>query len=240
MSVEKKIACEPEPSGHSPESLQKKLGYSFKNLRLLKEALTHPTFAHEHPTPDLSDNQRLEFLGDAVLNLVVGHLLMQHYPKAREGELTRMRANLVSEAGLSTLARDLGLGPHIRLGRGEQASHGQKKRSILADAMEALMAAVYLDSGGDKAFRVIERLFSPLLGHAPADPKTDLQELAQKKYGVVPNYEVVAESGPDHDKTFVVKLSLNELFTTGEGKSKKVAEKNAAVNALKILSENAR
>jgi len=237
MPVKKKSSVQSAFDGQGLGSLQKKLGYCFKNPLLANEALTHSTFAHEHPDPNLNDNQRLEFLGDAVLNLVVGHLLMLRYPRAREGELTRMRANLVSETGLSLLARDLDLGPHIRLGRGEQASHGQNKRSILADTMEALMAAVYLDGGGEKAFGVIERLFSPLLGKVYSDPKTDLQELAQRKYGVVPDYQVITETGPDHDKTFVVKLSVNDLSAIGEGKSKKVAEKTAAEKVLKTLGD---
>lgn len=235
MSKEK---ANESPKGTEKQSLEQKLDYNFQNSRLLEEALTHPTFAHEHSDLEVDDNQRLEFLGDAVLNLVVGHLIMQRYPKAREGELTRMRANLVSETGLAMLAQNLGLGAHIRLGKGEQATQGQKKKSILADALEALIAALYLDGGGEKAFGTIEKLFLPLLGKALTDPKTDLQELAQKKFGVIPDYQVIAESGPDHDKTFIVKLHLQELVTTGEGKSKKVAEKKAAGNALKMLCED--
>jgi ribonuclease-3 len=146
----------------------------------------------------------LEFLGDAVLNLAVGHLLMHHHPDAQEGELTRMRANLVSESGLAKLAQDLNLGPYIRLGKGERATHGREKKSILADALEALMAALYLDGGSEKTFDIIAKLFAPMLGNSQTDAKTDLQELTQKKYQVVPEYQVIAETGPDHDKTFIV------------------------------------
>ena len=238
MVIEKPERSQTGNPGPSLAALEKKLGYLFKDRRLLVEALTHPTFAHEHPDPNIGDNQRLEFLGDAVLNLVVGHLLMQRYPRAREGALTRMRANLVSEAGLARLARNLDLGAHIRLGKGERTANGQKKRSILADAMEALTAALYLDGSWENTVEIIEDLFSPSLGRVHSDPKSDLQELAQKKFGVVPNYRVISESGPDHDKIFVVKLILNDLTTLAEGKSKKVAEKRAAENALKLLSED--
>lgn len=221
------------------ERLEERFGYHFENQSLLKEALTHPTFAHEHPERDLSDNQRLEFLGDAVLNLFVGLLLMEYYPKAREGDLTRMRATLVSERGLAGLARDLDIGTFIRLGKGELITNGHQKESILADAMEALMAAVYLDGGGQSAYDTINRLFTPLLGKLYSDPKTELQELAQRKFGMVPIYKVVEETGPDHDKTFAVELHINKLTASGTGKSKKMAEKNAAKQALEHLNEKA-
>lgn len=225
------------PREPSLATLEEKLGYRFVAPRLLKEALTHPTYAHEHPDSEVKDNQRLEFLGDAVLNLVVGHQLMRYHPDAREGALTRMRANLVSEAGLSRLARELDLGEYIQLGKGEHASQGQKKRSILADTLEALMAAIYLDGGSVKAFQIIEALFTPLMGDSITDVKTDLQELAQKKYRVTPEYRTIAETGPDHDKTFEVELRMADTVTTGMGKSKKAAEKAAAKAALNALKK---
>ncbi|RUA01321.1 MAG: ribonuclease III [Deltaproteobacteria bacterium] len=218
------------------ENLEAVLGYHFKNRRLLEESLTHPTYAHEHPDPELADNQRLEFFGDAVLSLVVSHLLMNHFPDAREGELTRMRANLVSETALSEQARGLGLGDYIRLGAGEMATHGREKSSILADTLEAVMAAVYLDGGSEKAFMIIRKLFSPLLGNSKADVKTDLQELVQKKMGIVPNYRVMDETGPAHEKIFTVEVTVGAMTTTGIGRSKKLAEKAAAEKALKQLT----
>lgn len=230
MTVEKKKQS--DQNRPALERLEERFGYQFENESLLREALTHPTFAHEHPERDLGDNQRLEFLGDAVLNLFVGRLLMECYPKAREGELTRMRATLVSENGLARLARDLNIGTFIRLGKGEMITNGHQKESILADAMEALMAAIYLDGGGQRVYDTIRRLFSPFLGNLHSDPKTDLQELAQRKFGMIPIYKVVEEKGPDHDKTFIVELCINKLTTSGTGKSKKMAEKDAAQKAL--------
>jgi ribonuclease III len=239
MPVKNDSLAQPVNEGPALKELEKKLGYHFENPRFLEEALTHPTYAHEHPDPELKDNQRLEFLGDAVLNLAVGHLLMHHHPDAQEGELTRMRANLVSESGLAKLAQDLNLGPYIRLGKGERATHGREKKSILADALEALMAALYLDGGSEKTFDIIAKLFAPMLGNSQTDAKTDLQELTQKKYQVVPEYQVIAETGPDHDKTFIVELNLFDITATGTGKSKKLAEKAAAEKALKIFSAGA-
>jgi len=239
MPVKNDSLAQPVNEGPALKELEKKLGYHFENPRFLEEALTHPTYAHEHPDPELKDNQRLEFLGDAVLNLVVGHLLMRHHPDAQEGELTRMRANLVSESGLAKLAQDLNLGPYIRLGKGEMATHGQEKKSILADALEASMAALYLDGGSEKTFDIIAKLFSSMLGNPQTDAKTDLQELTQKKYQVVPEYQVINETGPDHDKTFIVELNVFDVTTTGTGKSKKLAEKAAAEEALKIFSAGA-
>ncbi len=221
------------------KQLEERFGYQFENRSLLEEALTHPTYAHEHPGSDSKDNQRLEFFGDAVLNLLVGLLLMTCHPKAREGELTRMRATLVSERGLARLARDLNIGAYIRLGKGEVMANGHEKESILADTMEALMAAVYLDGGDQKAYDIIKRLFSPLLGNLASDPKTDLQELAQRRFGGVPIYKVVQETGPDHDKTFIVELEIDKVTTSGTGKSKKLAEKKAAQKALDFFSETA-
>ncbi len=227
--------------GVSPlDILEATLGYHFKNRQLLEKSLTHPTYAHEHPDPELKDNQRLEFLGDAVINLVVGHLLMIRFPDAREGELTRMRANLVSESGLSTQARDLNLGAYIRLGVGERATHGGEKSSILADTLEAIMAAIYLDGGIEKAFVIIQKLFSSLLGQPKSDAKTDLQELVQKKLGIIPTYQVMDEAGPAHEKVFTVELSVGDMTTTGVGRSKKLAEKSAAEKALKQLSDRER
>ncbi len=212
--------------------LEKTVGYTFKDRQLFEQAVTHRTFVHEHPHLNATDNQRLEFLGDAVLGLVVGDLLMRVYPDCREGELTQMRSNLVNETRLAAIARQVGLGENLRLGRGEHQSGGQNKSSILADALEALFAAIYLDGGFQAAFDVVEALFETVLGAASFDPKSELQELAQKKFQITPTYRLLAETGPDHDKVFTVELSLVQIQVQGSGKSKKQAEKMAALRAL--------
>jgi len=238
MTDNKEKTSAPTDSAMPPlAELELILGYHFQNPSLLEKALTHPTYAHEHPSPEIKDNQRLEFLGDAVLNLVVGHLLMIHGPSAREGELTLMRASLVSESGLAEMARGMNLGAYIKLGVGELATHGREKKSILADTLEAIMAALYLDGGYEKATTIIETLFAPFLGNHKPDPKTNLQERVQKKHGVIPAYRVMDETGPAHDKIFTIELKVGKLITVGTGKSKKSAEKSGAEKALKRLSE---
>lgn len=224
----------PVPPG--PDLLETRLGYQFKQSTLLLTALTHPTFVHEHPDPTVEDNQRLEFLGDAVIGLVVGDLLMAHYPQSREGDLTRMRAALVSEKSLAELARTLGIGDFLRMGRGEALSGGRDKPSILADALEALMAAVYLDGGFASASDVISRAFTPLLSEVGDDAKSRLQELVQKRYGPPPVYRVLAEEGPDHEKVFTVEVRVGEICVTAAGRSKKKAQKSAARKALALLA----
>ncbi|MBW2199082.1 MAG: ribonuclease III, partial [Deltaproteobacteria bacterium] len=185
---------------------QRKLIYEFKNVDLLVESLRHSSFVNEHPEMDIQDNERLEFLGDAVLNLVVGHILMQRYPDLKEGDLSRMRANLVNESQLASIARKMDLGSHILLGKGEVQSKGREKKSILANTYEAVIAAVYLDGGFDAVFRIIDGAFSSLMDFvarpsANHDYKSQIQELVQLKYQKIPDYTVVHESGPDHDKT---------------------------------------
>jgi ribonuclease III len=224
-------------------SLENKLGYQFKNIGLLREALQHSSYVNEQRDPDLQDNERLEFLGDAVLDLVITHILMEQFPKTREGDLSRMRATIVNESQLSLVAQRLNLGQHLLLGRGEEQSNGQEKKSILADALEAVIAAVYLDGGLQAGFEVIERQFSEMISHvrdrlAEEDFKSRLQELVQVQFKRIPDYKIVAESGPDHDKTFEVRLSIgNSLTTHGTGKSKKAAEQAAAEVALEKLKD---
>ncbi len=224
-------------------SLENKLGYQFKNIGLLREALQHSSYVNEQRDPDLQDNERLEFLGDAVLDLVITHILMEQFPKTREGDLSRMRATIVNESQLSLVAQRLNLGQHLLLGRGEEQSNGQEKKSILADALEAVIAAVYLDGGLQAGFEVIERQFSEMISHvrdrlAEEDFKSRLQELVQVQFKRIPDYKIVAESGPDHDKTFEVCLSIgNSLTTHGTGKSKKAAEQAAAEVALEKLKD---
>ncbi|MGD9972241.1 MAG: ribonuclease III [Desulfatirhabdiaceae bacterium] len=226
------------------ETLEQRLHYKFINPDLLHEALRHSSYVNEHPEQD-PDNERLEFLGDSVINLIISDLLMKRNPPIKEGDMTRIRSQLVSESGLSSIARMLELGHFIQLGKGESQSNGQEKNSILADAMEALIAAVYLDSGFACAYSLMERLISPLF---PADQsalsgqdyKSQLQELLQSDQKSIPQYRVVGETGPDHDKTFIVRITVDRLQAQGIGKNKKLAEQNAAKNALQLLAETGR
>ncbi len=228
-------------SGQQLSSLQEDLGYEFKDLEFLQEALQHSSYVNEQNDPALRDNERFEFLGDAVLDLVITHMLMDHYAQTREGDLSRMRATIVNESELASVAQRLKLGQHVLLGRGETLSHGEEKKSILSDALEAVLAAVYLDGGLEAAFTVIEKQFSDIIPRvgdrlAVEDFKSRLQELVQVRFKTVPHYVVVTESGPDHDKTFQVRLSVgNSLTSYGTGKSKKAAEQAAARQALQEI-----
>lgn len=220
--------------------LEEKLQYRFQSTEFLHEALRHSSFVNEQPLSDLRDNERLEFLGDAVLNLSIGHLLMVKDQELAEGDLSRIRAGLVNESQLADLARSLGLGNHLLLGKGEMQTNGRDKNSILADAFEALMAAIYLDGGFDSVFQIVEKQFAPLLVgiSAPSagfDYKSQLQELVQVSHHQIPRYKVVEQSGPDHDKTFRMVVQVCGIQAEGEGKSKKLAEQNAARRALEML-----
>jgi ribonuclease-3 len=220
--------------------IETKLGYEFNSKELLEEALRHSSFVNEQPKSDLRDNERLEFLGDAVLSLIIGHLLMARYPGLKEGDLSRTRANLVNEFRLAVIARSLDLGAFIRLGKGEIQTDGREKNSILAGAFEALVAAVYLDGGFKTAFKIIEQNFMPFLDFVQSatdsyDYKSQLQEWVQEKQGEIPNYRVVREEGPDHDKTFWISVKAFDVETEGQGKNKKTAEQDAARKALEIL-----
>ena len=222
--------------------IEQNLHYRFKAKNLLEEALRHSSFVNEQAGLDLRDNERLEFLGDAVLNLIIGHILMQRYPELKEGDLSRTRANLVNESQLAKIARSIDLGSYIRLGKGEIQTKGSDKNSILADTFEAIIAAVYLDGGFDAVFRIIEANFLPFLNsHHPAgdhhDYKSKLQELAQEQQGTIPQYTVIREEGPDHDKTFWIALKVFDIEAKGSGKSKKTAEQDAARQAIEILNK---
>ncbi len=221
-------------------ALEKKLGYRFKDPSLLAEACRHSSFVNEQPQPGLRDNERLEFLGDAVLSLTVSHLLMRQHPDMPEGNLSRMRANLVNEVQLAAIARSIGLGRYLQLGKGEIQTQGRRKRSILADTFEAVTAAIYLDGGFNAAFRFIKTHFSEYIRDARTptiDPdfKSQLQEYVQIAHKGMPAYRVVTEKGPDHDKTFVVEIRVCDVVTRGKGKSKKTAEQEAARKALRQL-----
>lgn len=220
-------------------TLEKKLLYEFKDKSLLDEACRHSSYVNEQPSAMIRDNERLEFLGDAVLNLAVGHILMTRHPELTEGDLSRMRAGLVNEFQLAKIAKAVDLGAYLQLGRGEIQTEGRKKRSILADTFEAVIAAVYLDGGFDAAFSFISDHFSKQI-HSIAEPalnydyKSRLQEEVQVTIGA-PVYTLIQEKGPDHDKTFVIQISVGELCTEGTGKSKKTAEQDAAKKALELL-----
>ena len=221
------------------ESLENRLGYRFRNRELLAEALNHSSYANEH-RGGLGSNERLEFLGDSVLGFVSAEYLFQGHPDLPEGDLTRMRAALVCEQSLYEVARELELGSYLKLGRGEEAGGGRERQSIRADATEAVFAAVYLDGGIEKARELIIRV---LLSRGPAaeerrDYKTTLQEVVQRRSGQALTYHMVAQSGPDHNKTFLFEVSLNgEAIGRGEGHSKKEAEQAAARDALENAAE---
>jgi ribonuclease III len=219
--------------------LQAQLHYYFQNLELLVQALTHRSYAHEHGDPGTVHNERLEFLGDTVLGLVLSHQLYQTFPDLSEGELSRLRAGLVNEQQLKQLAQGLKLGKYLRLGRGEEVTGGRKKSSLLADALEAVLGAVYLEGGYDQASRLIRDLYRPHLEagetiSGPAlDSKTDLQEYCQGCLKITPTYEVIREEGPAHEKVFYVKVRIGKrVIGQGKGHSKKTAEQQAAERAM--------
>ena len=222
------------------ESLEKKLGYTFRDRSLLSEALNHSSYANEHRSAEVSSNERLEFLGDSVLGFVTAEFLFKTYGKLPDGDLTRIRAALVCEQSLYEVAKFLGLGQYLKLGKGEEAGGGRQRQSILADATEAVFAAVYLDGGMERVRELICRV---LLSRAPAaeerrDYKTTLQEIVQRRSGQVLTYHMVDESGPDHNKTFLFQVRLNGApVGQGRGHSKKEAEQAAARDALEKLHE---
>jgi ribonuclease-3 len=219
--------------------LEERIGYKFRNSLLLTEALTHPSVRHETQRDHL-DNQRLEFLGDAVLQLVITERLFRHFDEEAEGRLTKLRSRLVSRDTLTSYATALDLGSYLIMGRGEEASGGRERSSTLGDAFEALIGAIYLDSGLEAARNFIleqARADLELIAEAPVDinPKGELQELLQSISPSSPVYEVVAQSGPEHEKTFVVEARWEGLILgKGSGRNKKQAETAAAEEALEL------
>ena len=221
------------------KDLEVAIGYRFQNITVLQNALTHSSYANERWHDSLKCNERLEFLGDAVLGMVVAEHLYCNYPDRPEGELTRMRADMVCETALAAAANKVELGKHMLLGNGEEQGGGRTRPSILADAFESVIAAAFLDGGMAAAKGIIERF---ILTNVPVkqmkiqDYKTALQELVQKKRNQTITYELVSESGPDHDKSFTVELRLNgKVVGRGTGSSKKRAEQDAARAALETL-----
>ena len=220
------------------------LDHAFSNPELLSQAFRHASYVNEQTDASMEDNERLEFLGDAVLDLAISHMLMVRFPHASEGILSKYRAAVVDEAGLYQVARNLNLGAYLVLGKGEEQSRGREKPSILANTVEALLGAVYLDAGYHKTLEIIEKLFSSLLERVGTedmvhDYKSLLQEYTQQAFKTLPAYHLVKESGPAHDKTFGIELSLDgKILSTGDGKSKKEAEQKAARKAFLCLRED--
>lgn len=226
------------------DELQLSLGYRFADRGLLDNALTHRSYVNENSHLPCKDNERLEFLGDAVLELTVSDMLMRKFPDSTEGELSKLRASVVNEQPLAGLARRFRIGEFLLLGRGEEASGGRMKPSLLANAFESLIAAMYLDGGFDRTAAFTKSLFEPLIeaGTAAAlyrDYKTAVQEICQILFQELPRYTIIEETGPDHDKRFEMGLMIGErVIATGAGKNKKEAEQQAARRALETLRDN--
>ena len=221
------------------KDLEVAIGYRFQNIQLLQNALTHSSYANERWHNSLLSNERLEFLGDSVLGMLVAEYLYHNFPNRPEGELTRMRADMVCEQTLAAAANRIGLGSHLLLGHGEEQGGGRHRNSILADAMESVIAACFLDGGIEAALKVVQQFILvevPVTKLHNADYKTKLQELVQQKKNQVLSYRLAGQSGPDHDKQFDVEVSLNgSVVGSGSGSSKKRAEQMAARSAIEKL-----
>ena len=218
--------------------LEKKIQYKFQNFGLLEMAMRHSSYANEHHMERLECNERLEFLGDAVLELVSSDYLFHNYNEYPEGELTKLRASIVCEQSLAMCAEAISLGKYLRLGNGEDSTGGRLRASITSDAMEALIGAIYLDGGFANAKEFITRFVLNDLENKKLfyDSKTILQEIVQRDFNEPLSYELLAEEGPDHDKRFVVEVCLNSnVIGKGKGKSKKEAEQLAAKEALELM-----
>ena len=218
------------------KDLETAIGYQFRNISLLQNALTHSSYANERWHNSLLSNERLEFLGDSVLGMLVAEYLFRSFPNRPEGELTRMRADMVCEKTLAAAANRIGLGDHLLLGHGEEQGGGRSRESILADAMESVIAASFLDGGIQAALKIVQQFILvevPVTRLHNVDYKTQLQELVQQKKNQTLSYALVGESGPDHDKQFEVEVSLNgKMVGKGTGRSKKRAEQDAARAAI--------
>jgi len=239
LSLKRQGAAGPQGRERELRNLARKLGHRFKDLGLLDRALRHSSYAYENPE-DGPSNEQLEFLGDAVLSLTVSNLLLVSFPQSSEGELSRGRAALVNARQLAVLARQLDLGIHLLLGRGEEQQAGRDKPSLLADALEAVLAAVFLDGGLKAAAGFTHRLFAPHLESLAApswqDFKTALQEFTQARYKTSPTYQLLSESGPGHARHFLVEVTLlDRPLARSEGRTKKQAEQGAARQALELL-----
>ena len=226
--------------GYNLEVLEERIGYRFQDKELLKQAMTHSSFTNEQKIRRKKNYERLEFLGDAVLELVSSEFLFQEYKEMPEGELTKMRASMVCEPALAFCAKDLELGEFILMGRGEEITGGRTRNSITSDVMESLIGAIYLDGGMEQAKAFINRFILSDLEDKQLfyDSKSHLQELIQGRLKKEFNYELLSETGPEHDKVFCVLVRMEgEVLGTGEGKTKKAAEQQAAYHALLFLRE---
>lgn len=229
------------------QQLQDRLGYSFGDASVLLQALTHTSYGHEflqNKPVALRDNERLEFLGDAILDVIISDILLETFPNSHEGQLSKMRAALVNERTLAQISFSIGLDRCIRLGRGEVLTGGDSKPSIMSSAFEALIAAMYLDGGFTAVYPVVRHLFAPFFEEEETaltsfyDYKTQLQELSQARWKVTPIYQLVTADGPDHAKVFEVEVKLRgKLLASARGSSKKEAEQNAARTAIQQFSE---
>lgn len=223
------------------DTLESRIGYAFANKELLREALTHTTYVNEHRDAALQDNQRLEFLGDAIVNAVIATRLFIDLPEEREGILTKKRAELINEGALSKIAGYIELGEYLLLGRGEDMDQGRHKPSILADAYEALVGAIYLDGSYEIVSRIVRNHFDEVLGPMEkisiTDYKSLLLEICQSRYKCLPKIAVVDEIGPEHDKEFVVSVELEgKIVGQGRGRNKKQAAQTACKEALRLLN----
>jgi len=225
----------PKPAGTA--KLEKILGVKFKNTDLLEEALTHKSFAMERGGK-IPFNERLEFLGDSILSAAVAHYLFNRYPDVDEGRLSQLKSMLVSRPSLTVWGREIEVGKYLRLSDGENATGGRERDSIVGNAMEALLGALYLEAGYEKTQKFIDKLLARRKRLVTADHKSRLQEWAQKKYKIPPNYVVSRSYGPDHAKTFEINVTISsEVLGSGSGKSKKEAEQAAAKDALKRIKD---
>ena len=224
------------------KDLEEAIGYRFSNITLLQNALTHSSYANERWHDSTRSNERLEFLGDSILGMLVAEYLYKSFPDRPEGELTRMRADMVCETSLAAVAEKVGLGRHLLLGHGEEQGGGRARPSILADAVESVIAASFLDGGMAAAEGFVSRFVLcnvPVVKLHNTDYKTALQELVQQKKNQILSYRMAGETGPDHDKVFTAEVLLNgQILGQGTGSSKKRAEQNAARAAIEVLSPN--
>ena len=223
------------------DEFQQLIGYQFQQVGLMRQALTHSSFANERHMKKHSDNERLEFLGDAVLEVVSSEFLYLNYPDLGEGDLTKLRASLVCEPTLAACTKEIRLGEFIRLGKGEALTGGRNRKSILSDALEALIGAIYLDGGFTNAKEFILKFILTDIEHKKLfyDSKTILQEVVQADYEEELNYRLTGEEGPDHDKSFFVEARIGEkVIGTGSGHTKKAAEQEAAYQALLIMKKD--
>lgn len=225
------------------KTLEKSIGYSFRNKDFLTTALTHSSYSNEIKHLQLSDNERIEFLGDSVLNIVISDRLYKE-SDLPEGEMTKRRAAIVCEASLEKCAKNIGLGRYLLLGKGEDSSGGRARSSILADAFESLIGAIYLDGGLEQAGSFISTIMSEVIsethnGNMFVDNKTALQEFVQSHQNTDIIYEIILEEGPDHDKTYTSRVTASkDIIGVGSGKTKKEAEQNAAKNAIENLNKS--